>query len=79
MWHYFYEREAGLTVERAIEWLGARGEAPVFLWIHLQDPHGPYTPPEGFAGEVGEVPLRMQGQLPVLDAKFHATHWANWI
>jgi arylsulfatase len=20
----------------------------VFLWIHYQDPHGPYTPPEGF-------------------------------
>jgi arylsulfatase A-like enzyme len=21
---------------------------PVFLWVHYQDPHGPYTPPDGF-------------------------------
>jgi arylsulfatase A-like enzyme len=65
-----YEREADLTVASAIAWLTAQGEAPVFLWIHLQDPHGPYTPPEDFAGQVGEVPLRMQRQLPVLDANF---------
>jgi arylsulfatase A-like enzyme len=66
----YYERAAELTVSNAIEWLASQAGAPVFLWVHLQDPHGPYAPPEAFAGTVGEVPLRMKNQLPVLDANF---------
>jgi arylsulfatase len=27
---------------------GAGAEAPLFLWVHYQDPHGPYQPPQGF-------------------------------
>jgi arylsulfatase len=43
--HYF-ERVAGDTAARARSWLSNReGDRPFFLWIHLQDPHGPYTPP----------------------------------
>ncbi len=40
------ERLAGETTDRAIEWLGADDSRPGFLWVHYQDPHGPYTPPE---------------------------------
>jgi arylsulfatase len=29
-----------------LEKLAARQTAPVFLWVHFQDPHGPYTPPD---------------------------------
>lgn len=39
-------RSGALTVARALRWLEAQeGEAPVFLWVHLYDPHGPYDPP----------------------------------
>jgi arylsulfatase len=24
------------------------GDDPIFLWVHFQDPHGPYTPPPGY-------------------------------
>jgi len=42
------ERYSNVAVERAMDWLEAHGDAPFFLWLHLQDPHGPYLPPEGY-------------------------------
>lgn len=44
------EREADQVVETALAWLEQleRG-APFFLWVHLFDPHQPFTPPEPFA------------------------------
>lgn len=43
----FFEREAPQTTQRAIAWLKNRaGDRPVFLLVHYQDPHGPYTPPD---------------------------------
>jgi arylsulfatase A-like enzyme len=47
------QRSAQETVERAAEWLennsGADPAQPVFLWLHLFDPHSPYDPPSSFA------------------------------
>lgn len=40
------ERYADRAVDLALEWLAAEGGRPWFLWLHLQDPHGPYLPPE---------------------------------
>ncbi|MCZ6599158.1 MAG: sulfatase-like hydrolase/transferase, partial [Planctomycetota bacterium] len=40
-----------ITVERVLAWLGEiedAGERPLFLWLHLFDPHTPYGPPEGW-------------------------------
>ncbi|MBW2274151.1 MAG: sulfatase [Deltaproteobacteria bacterium] len=63
-----FERKSEQTVGRALAWLGARAPAaPFFLWVHLQDPHGPYTPPEPFASLTDSVPLRTRRQLPLLD------------
>ncbi len=45
------ERTARGTTDAALSMLDRLLEAPrrpVFLWIHYQDPHGPYTPPPGF-------------------------------
>lgn len=42
----FFERDAPQTTRRAIRWLRQAGDAPVFLLVHYQDPHGPYTPPK---------------------------------
>jgi arylsulfatase A-like enzyme len=39
-------RTADVVVDRALGWLGQRDESrPLFLWLHLFDPHDPYAPP----------------------------------
>lgn len=43
------ERAAVQTTDAAIEQLDAPRDGPLFLWVHYQDPHGPYTPPDGLA------------------------------
>jgi arylsulfatase A-like enzyme len=42
---YGYERRADRTVDDAKEWLRRNTHGPFFLWLHLFDPHSPYTPP----------------------------------
>ncbi|HLX08971.1 MAG TPA: sulfatase [Thermoanaerobaculia bacterium] len=44
-----YERKAARTLDRARTWIEAHRAAPFFCFIHLIDPHGPYTPPGKFA------------------------------
>jgi arylsulfatase A-like enzyme len=41
---------ANLPVSRALDWLRHQGDAPVFLWLHLYDPHEPLRPPPSFRG-----------------------------
>lgn len=44
------ERGAVATTDAALallDALRAEGPAPILLWVHYQDPHGPYTPPAG--------------------------------
>jgi arylsulfatase len=43
------ERTAGNATDRAMRALEELRGDPFFLWIHYQDPHGPYTPPERLA------------------------------
>ena len=71
-----FERAAPGTTDAALAWLErADLERPFFLWVHYQDPHGPYTPPQGLARRFarepsGEAPLDAgrnvlgRGQLP---------------
>jgi len=45
------ERIAADTTDAALgalDRLRADSDRGVFLWVHYQDPHGPYTPPRGF-------------------------------
>jgi arylsulfatase len=45
------ERVADETTRAAVRMLRRLGEAPSrgrLLWVHYQDPHGPYTPPAGY-------------------------------
>jgi arylsulfatase len=57
-----FERAADETLTRALAWLDSAGSA-AFLFVHLIEPHGPYTPPppylEKFALPKGgeKVPL----------------------
>lgn len=42
-------RRGGLTLAAATAWLETiPREKPVFLWLHLYDPHAPYDPPPAF-------------------------------
>ena len=42
------ERRGEEVVKRAVAWLSKRRPGPFFLWVHLYDPHDPYTPPEPY-------------------------------
>ncbi|MCC7421936.1 MAG: sulfatase-like hydrolase/transferase [Planctomycetaceae bacterium] len=37
------QRDGRKTADAAIEWLGRPHAAPVFCWVHLYDPHEPYS------------------------------------
>jgi arylsulfatase A-like enzyme len=53
------ERRAPEAVDRALEKIVGFEDQPFFLWLHLQDPHGPYTPPmtiSGLSGSNDEPP-----------------------
>jgi len=43
MW--YEERKADKTVDRTLRWLESERGRPVFIWMHLFDPHHPYDPP----------------------------------
>jgi arylsulfatase A-like enzyme/tetratricopeptide (TPR) repeat protein len=43
------QRSGDVTLAEAVRWLDQRQQdEPFFLWLHLYDPHDPYTPPEPF-------------------------------
>ncbi len=42
------EEIAGVTLMRATRWLKQNAEEPFFLWVHLFDPHWPYSPPPSY-------------------------------
>ena len=57
------ERLADDTVDAALSWLTDQDDHRVFLWVHLQDPHGPYTPPPGWLERVETPPLPADPRL----------------
>ena len=42
------QRDGAETVSEALRWLDGRPPGPVFVWLHLFEPHDPYTPPEPY-------------------------------
>jgi arylsulfatase A-like enzyme len=63
----YFERIAEQTAARALEWLGEVEGEPFFLWVHFQDPHGPYAPPARYRGRFQVPPAPDERPLPVLD------------
>jgi arylsulfatase A-like enzyme/Tfp pilus assembly protein PilF len=46
------QRDGAETVAAAVSWLDERpADRPFFLWLHLYDPHEPYTPAEPFKSQ----------------------------
>jgi len=62
----YYERRAEATTARAVAWLAGRSARPIFLFVHYQDPHGPYTPPPGWDGPFAALEAEAPKQLPRL-------------
>ncbi len=58
----FRERHADHTTQRVLRWLSQDRDRPWFLWVHYQDPHGPYTPP---AVHADAVDLEIEGEEPL--------------
>ncbi len=61
------ERPGNEVADRAIEWLASTGEAPLFAWLHLYDPHEPYTPPPPFDARFEGRPY--DGEVAFADAQ----------
>jgi len=46
--YHSLERRGEEVVNRALAWLSKQPAGPFFLWVHLYDPHDPYSPPEPY-------------------------------
>jgi arylsulfatase len=85
------ERVGVKTTEAALEWLrGAPRDRPIFLWVHYQDPHGPYTPPAEYQSlfldeSAHERPLRItdtvsgKGGIPSYQALENHREWGYYV
>ena len=62
------ERTAAATTDAALEWFESAPQGPFFLWVHYQDPHGPYTPPDEYL-DLLERPLT--DEMPLEVGKMH--------
>ena len=62
------EIPAEMVLDRAWSWLqNKKRKKPCFAFIHLFDPHQPYSPPEGFA--LGETPSDLyDGEIAYADS-----------
>lgn len=71
----YVERRAEAVVDRALNWLRARGtdsetgrtdrDTPWFVWVHCYDPHQKYDPPEPFRSEYEGHPY--EGEVAYVD------------
>jgi arylsulfatase A-like enzyme len=60
------ERRADEVVTAVTAWVDAHRSQPVFVWLHLFDPHSPYTPPAPFATKYASSPY--DGEIAYTDA-----------
>ena len=56
------------TVHDAMAWLEGRGAKPVFLWVHLYDPHAGYDPPDAFILRGGPAARKFMKQREIPEA-----------
>ncbi len=76
----FAERRADRVVDATLGWLAGRS-GPVFVWVHLYDPHAPYDPPAAFRdldpyrGEVAFADAQLGRLFAAWDAR--STAWVT--
>lgn len=59
------QREGNETLQVAKRWIDAHSARPFFYFLHLYDPHTPYTPPEPFRTEYKDRPY--DGEIAYTD------------
>jgi arylsulfatase A-like enzyme/Tfp pilus assembly protein PilF len=59
------ERPGNLVADQALDWLGRNYQKKFFLWMHLYDPHYPYTPPAPYSKEYATHPY--DGEIAFAD------------
>lgn len=64
------ERRGAETVARALSWVeGQASDRPIFLWVHLFDPHAPYDPPPEWGRQFGASARdRYDAEIRAMDA-----------
>jgi arylsulfatase A-like enzyme/Flp pilus assembly protein TadD len=60
------ERRGNQTLSRALAWMAKVESARLFVWLHLYDPHAPYTPPEPFRSQYAGRPY--DGEIGFVDS-----------
>jgi arylsulfatase A-like enzyme/Tfp pilus assembly protein PilF len=60
------ERRGTETVALARRWLETQADGPLFCWVHIYEPHAPYTPADPFASRFRGDPY--QGEVAAADA-----------
>jgi choline-sulfatase len=60
------ERSADDVIRSALVWIDDNKSRPFFAWLHLFDPHSPYTPPAPFAAAHADAPY--DGEIAYTDA-----------
>lgn len=58
------ERPADIVASRALDWIGRQRDR-FFAWVHVFDPHAPYTPPADIAGQYAAQPY--DGEVAAVD------------
>ena len=61
------QRNGEEVVDEALAWLRSARTDPFFLWVHLYDPHSPYTPPEPYRSRYEGRPYL--GEIAYTDAQ----------
>jgi len=61
------KRPGDQVVDEAQKWLNQHPSRPVFLWVHLYDPHNPYHPPAPYAERYRGRPY--DGEIAFADAQ----------
>jgi len=59
------EKRAEMVLSEARSWLEANKNKEFFVWIHLYDPHSPYTPPTPYKEKFPDNPYR--GEVEYVD------------
>lgn len=63
------DRPAGAVIDAALSWLDGVVAGPFFLWVHLYDPHAPYTPPADLAAKYPGRPY--DAEIASADRELH--------
>jgi arylsulfatase A-like enzyme/thioredoxin-like negative regulator of GroEL len=64
------QRPGNEVVDSALDWLETKSGSPFFAWVHLYDPHLPYSPPEPYASEYGAGMVGLyDGEIAFMDSQ----------